>query len=143
MLAEVTAAAEAERELERNDSVRGPSVSGGTKRARGEGAARPPLAEGADSGGGLQRNPAGSDEIPRPPKKPRTGMHRTPSKMVAERFPGFSGESRDQQGQGGGRNPSSDETERKENAGRTTAADETASDRGRRKRLRGSSQRGT
>ncbi|GAQ78480.1 ARM repeat superfamily protein [Klebsormidium nitens] len=137
MLAEVTAAAEAERELERTQSEvkLGSTISGGTKRARGEAGARPPLAEGTSSGGAQQRTPVESDGLPRPPKKPRTGMHRTPSKLVAERFPSFAEDAKEQQGQLRGGSPGSDEAERKDRG------NETASERGRRTRLRGPPQR--
>lgn len=139
MLAEVTAAAEAERELERIKSEvkrgPGPASSGGTKRARAEVAAKPPLAEGASSGSGQQRIPTASDEIPRPPKKPRTGMHRTPSKLVAERFPSFAEEAREQQSQDSGGSPSLDEAEQKD------TGNEIKAERGRRMRMRGPPQR--
>jgi hypothetical protein len=84
--------------------------------------------------------------MPRPPKKPRTGMHRTPSKTVAERFPAFADASRDQEA--GRRGTASEETRYsgdgpKADGGRLSPGDEASSERGRRMKLRGSSRRGS
>lgn len=137
------------------------SAVGGMKRARGELAAK----GGQEWCSGGERIPEGSgtallsgtavlsgtqilsgEGMPRPPKKPRTGMHRTPSKTVAERFPGFADASRDQEA--GRRGTASEETRYsgdgpKADGGRLSPGDEASSERGRRMKLRGSSRRGS